>query len=148
MSAGTLHMPMSAEATAPTALATVACAAAAGPAANGPMTGARKPKTPAKVSAAELRIERMIAAPCEASEAAAPACSKRRSRRAPLAVAAVLAASPASHCTTLRSLASMKSISRSRERLAERRRARIPCRPTDPRNCELKAPVTASPNCR
>ena len=39
------------------------------------MIGARKPNTPAKVSAAEARIERMLAAACVATDAVAPACS-------------------------------------------------------------------------
>ena len=95
-------MPMSAEATAPAMPATVACAAAAGPAANGPMSGERKPNTPAKASAAEDRIERTIAAPCAAIEAAAPASSAPVRAATPAVVAAVFVASAATWCSTER----------------------------------------------
>ncbi len=54
------------------AAATVACPASAGPAAAGPISGDRKPKMPAKVSAAEAMIDLTIAAPCVASDVAAP----------------------------------------------------------------------------
>ena len=74
--------------------ATVACAAAAGPAASGPISGDRKPNTPAKVSAADDRIERIIAAPCAPIEAAAPASSASCARRDAGAVADVFMASP------------------------------------------------------
>ena len=88
-------MPMSAEATAPAMPATVAWAAAAGPAANGPISGDRKPNTPAKVSAADDRIERTIAAPCAPIEAVAPAFSTPARAAAPALVAAVFMASAA-----------------------------------------------------
>ena len=80
MSLGTCHMPMSAEATAPAMPATVACAAAAGPAASGPISGARKPNTPAKDSAADDRIERTIAAPWAAIDAARAGFLRPRAR--------------------------------------------------------------------
>src|SRR6185437_16522742 len=62
MSCGARHMPISAEATVPAMPATVAWAAAAGPTARGPISGARNPNTPANVSAAEERIDLTIAA--------------------------------------------------------------------------------------
>ncbi len=138
-------MPMSAEATAPAMPATVACAAVAGPAANGPMIGARKPNTPAKASAAEERIERTIVADCVASEAAAPACSAPVRAVTPAVVAAVFAASVAICRTTVSSPHSMNLISRSsRTFLNAVRQLSVP--ESRPCNCELKACVTVLPN--
>ena len=86
-------MPISAEATAPAMPATVAWAAAAGPAASGPISGARNPNTPANVSAAEERIDRTIAAPWAPNEAAAPPSSALVRAATPAVVAAVFIAS-------------------------------------------------------
>ena len=138
-------MPMSADATAPAMLATVACAAAAGPAANGPMIGARKPKTPAKASAADDRIERTIVAPCEASDAAAPACSAPVRAATPAVVADVWVASIATYCTTLRSQNSMNLINRS-SRTFLNAVCQFSVPESSPRSCELKAPVIVLPN--
>ena len=93
--------------------ATVAWAAAAGPTANGPMSGDRNPKTPANVSAADERIERIIVAPCAPIEAAAPALSAPVRAATPAVVAAVFIASAATWCATDVSHHSMNLISRS-----------------------------------
>ena len=140
MSCGACHMPMSAEATAPAMPATVAWAAAAGPAANGPMSGERKPKTPANVSAAEERIDRTIAAPCAPIEAAAPASSALARAATPVAVAAVFIASARTSRSTVASHHSMNLISKSSSTLLNAA-CQFSVPDSSPRNCELKAPM-------
>ena len=86
----------------------------------GPMIGARKPKTPAKASAADDRIERIIAAPCAASEAAAPACSAPVRAATPAVVADGLGRLASRHIARrCVSLHSMNLISRSLEHVLE-----------------------------
>jgi hypothetical protein len=138
-------MPMSAEATAPAMPATVAWAAVAGPAANGPMIGARKPNTPAKASAAEDRIERTIVADWLARDAAAPACSAPVRAVTPALVAAVFAASVAIWRTTVSSPHSMNLISRSSSVFLNAV-CQLSVPDSRPCNCELNAWVTVLPN--
>ena len=57
------------------------------------MSGARKPKTPANVSAAEARIDRTMFAACAPNDAAAPPRSALVRAATPAVVAAVFIAS-------------------------------------------------------
>src|SRR3974377_2219448 len=74
MFSGTFHAPMS-NAAAPR---TAPCAAAAGPAAAGPMTGARKAKTPPKASPASTAIAFNALAIMPPSPAALALCAAPR----------------------------------------------------------------------
>jgi hypothetical protein len=130
-------MPISAEATRPAAPATVAEAAVAGPAASGPMIGERKPNTPAKVSAADDMIDRIIVAACVARETAAPACSAPVRAATPAVVAAVLAASLARCWITIVSPHSMNLIRRS-VRIFLKAVCQLVVPVIRPRNWELK----------
>ena len=73
---------------------TVAMAEAAGPAAAGPMRGARKPKTPAKAAFASARICSIMPPALAARLDAAPADSADVRAATPVVTAAVFATSP------------------------------------------------------
>ncbi len=74
---------------------TAPCAAAAGPAAAGPITGARKPKTPANASDAEAVMLLSKEAKIDASPAAASPAETPVRAAAPATAAAVFWVSPA-----------------------------------------------------
>ena len=139
VSAGTDHEPMAKLGTALATPATVASPAAAGPAAAGPMTGARKPKMPANVSAAEAAIDFTIAAKLAMRPVAAPASVALARAATPVVVALVCASSPATHCRVIFSAVSMNLMIRSaRMFLTACDHDVVPA--SRPRNCELKAP--------